>query len=96
MFQSSRSVAHVLAGMAYLFSAVQIHALSTAYVTLCCNAPSTVGVFNPTTLDHARTIVIGSGGDGIALSPDGTKMFVTSDHKNELEVISNRHWHNFG
>jgi DNA-binding beta-propeller fold protein YncE len=31
--------------------------------------------------------VTGSGGDGLALRPDGTKMFVTVDCKRELQVI---------
>jgi len=61
---------------------------STAYVTVCCNAPSTAGVFAASTLTHTRTIATGSGGDGIALSPDGTKMFVTVDYKRELQVIA--------
>jgi YVTN family beta-propeller protein len=45
-------------------------------------------VFNPTTLKQSRTIVTGSGGDGLALSPDGTKMYVTVDYLRELQVIS--------
>jgi YVTN family beta-propeller protein len=32
--------------------------------------------------------VTGSGGDGIALSPDGTKMFVTVDFKRQLQAIA--------
>jgi DNA-binding beta-propeller fold protein YncE len=36
----------------------------------------------------ARFPASGSGGDGIALSPDGTKMFVTVDHKSQLQVIA--------
>jgi len=59
----------------------------TAYVSICCNAPSTAGVFAATSLARTRTLVTGSGGDGIALSPDGKKMFVTVDNKSELQVI---------
>jgi DNA-binding beta-propeller fold protein YncE len=44
-------------------------------------------VFNASTLKQTRTIVTGSGGDGMALSPDGKKLFVTVDHKRELQVI---------
>jgi hypothetical protein len=61
---------------------------STAYVSICCNAPSTVGVFSASNLVQTRSIVTGSGGDSLALSPDGTKMFVTVDQKRELQVIS--------
>jgi YVTN family beta-propeller protein len=60
----------------------------TAYVSVCCNAPSTAGVFNASTLTQTRSIVTGSGGDGIAISPDGTKLFVTVDQKRQLQVIS--------
>jgi DNA-binding beta-propeller fold protein YncE len=59
----------------------------TAYVSICCNAPSTVGVFNASTLSQSRNIVTGSGGDAIALSPDGERMFVTADNASELQVI---------
>ena len=61
---------------------------STAFVSICCNAPSTAGVFNPTTLAQMRTIVTGSGGDSFVLSPNGAKMFVTVDNKQELQVIA--------
>jgi DNA-binding beta-propeller fold protein YncE len=59
----------------------------TAYVSICCNAPSTVGVFNASTLTLSRNIVTGSGGDSIALSPDGKRIFVTVDNASELQVI---------
>ena len=39
----------------------------TAYVSICCNAPSTTDVFDASTLTQSRTIVTGSGGDAIAL-----------------------------
>lgn len=61
---------------------------STAYVSICCSAPSTAGVFNAATLALTRTIATGSGGDGLALTPDGTKMFVTVDHRGELQAIA--------
>jgi YVTN family beta-propeller protein len=60
---------------------------STAYVSVCCNAPSTADVFFASTLQQTRTIVTGSGGDGMVLSPDGKKMFVTVDYKRQLQVI---------
>jgi len=70
------------------FVSIAAHAAPSAYVSICCNAPSTAGVFNPSTLEQTRTIVTGSGGDGLALSPDGKKMFVTVDNKQELQVIA--------
>jgi DNA-binding beta-propeller fold protein YncE len=60
----------------------------TAYVSICCNAPSTAGVFDASTFTQTRTIITGSGGDGIVLSPDGKRMFVTVDYASELQVIS--------
>jgi len=86
MSQCIRLVAQVVAAAAFL-STARLPA-STAYVSLCCNAPSTAGVFNASTLAQTNTIVTGSGGDGMALSPDGTKMFVTVDYKSQLEVIA--------
>lgn len=83
----TRSIAQILAVAIFLSTAAQLPA-STAYVSLCCNAPSTAGVFHASTLAQTGTIVTGSGGDGIALSPDGTKMFVTVDYKSELQVIA--------
>jgi YVTN family beta-propeller protein len=81
--------AHIVALATFLSAAAQVQASSaTAYVSVCCNAPSTAGVFNASTFAQERTIVTGSGGDGIALSPDGTKMFVTVDQKPELQVIA--------
>jgi YVTN family beta-propeller protein len=82
-----RSVAQIVAAATFLSSAGRVTA-SSAYVSLCCNAPSTAGVFNASTLAQTNTIVTGSGGDGMALSPDGTKMFVTVDHKRQLQVIA--------
>jgi YVTN family beta-propeller protein len=82
-----RSVAQIVAAAILLSSAGRVIA-SSAYVSLCCNAPSTAGVFNASTLAQTNTIVTGSGGDGIALSPDGTKMFVTVDYKRQLQVIA--------
>jgi YVTN family beta-propeller protein len=82
-----RSVAQIVAAATLLSSAGRVIA-SSAYVSLCCNAPSTAGVFNASTLAQTNTIVTGSGGDGIALSPDGTKMFVTVDYKRQLQVIA--------
>jgi YVTN family beta-propeller protein len=87
MSQCIRLVAQVVAAAAFLSTAARLPA-STAYVSLCCNAPSTAGVFNASTLAQTNTIVTGSGGDGMALSPDGTKMFVTVDYKSQLEVIA--------
>lgn len=86
MFQCT---VRIITVAACIFIAANLQASSsTAYVSVCCNAPSTAGVFNASTLTQARSIVTGSGGDGLALSPDGTKMFVTVDHKRELQVIS--------
>jgi YVTN family beta-propeller protein len=82
-----RSVAQIVAAATFLSSAGRVTA-SSAYVSLCCNAPSTAGVFNASTLAQTNTIVTGSGGDGMALSPDGTKMFVTVDYKRQLQVIA--------
>jgi len=82
-----RSVAQIVAAATLLSTAGRVIA-SSAYVSLCCNAPSTAGVFNASTLAQTNTIVTGSGGDGIALSPDGTKMFVTVDYKRQLQVIA--------
>jgi YVTN family beta-propeller protein len=82
-----RSVAQIVAAAILLSSAGRVIA-SSAYVSLCCNAPSTAGVFNASTLAQTNTIVTGSGGDGIALSPDGTKVFVTVDYKRQLQVIA--------
>ncbi len=59
----------------------------TAYVTVCCNAPSTVGVFDASSLAQARNILTGSGGDSIVLSPDGERIFVTVDNASKLQVI---------
>jgi YVTN family beta-propeller protein len=73
---------------ALIFAAAQLHAAGTAYVGICCNAPSTAAVFAATSLVRTGTITTGSGGDGIALSPDGTRMFVTVDAKSELQVIA--------
>jgi YVTN family beta-propeller protein len=82
-------ISQILAVAVLLGAAARLQASSgTAYVGICCNAPSTVGVFNASTLTRSGTIKAGSGGDGIALSPDGTKMFVTVDYKSELQVIS--------
>jgi YVTN family beta-propeller protein len=88
MSQRTRSVAQIVTAAAFLYSAAQLQASSpTAYVSLCCNAPSTAGVFNASTLAQTRSIATGSGGDGIALTPDGTKLFVTVDNKRELQAI---------
>jgi YVTN family beta-propeller protein len=76
----------IFAGL--ICASTQVHASGTAYVGICCNAPSTVAVFAATSLAHTGTIATGSGGDGIALSPDGTKMFVTVDARSELQVIA--------
>jgi len=85
----SRSFAQIVTVAAFLFTAAHLQASSsTAFVSVCCNAPSTAGVFNASTLVQTRSIVTGSGGDGIALSPDGTKMFVTVDNKRELQAIA--------
>lgn len=89
MSQCTRSVTQIVAVATFLSIAAHLQAFSsTAYVSVCCNAPSTAVVFNASTLKQARTIATGSGGDGIALSPDGTKMFVTVDHKHELQAIA--------
>src|SRR5277367_3757625 len=85
----TRSAAQVVMVASFLSSAVHLQASSAAaYVSLCCNARSTAGVFTASTLTQTSTIMTGSGGDGIALSPDGTKMFVTVDQKRELQVIA--------
>jgi DNA-binding beta-propeller fold protein YncE len=74
---------------ALLYAAAHLQASSpTAYVSVCCSAPSTADVFSAATLAQTRTLATGSGGDGIALSPDGTKMFVTVDGKRELQAIA--------
>ena len=86
MFQRTQWVAPLLTFATFISTAAQ--AYPTAYVSICCNAPSTAGVFNPATLGQTRTIVTGSGGDGFVLSHDGTKMFVTVDNKQELQVIA--------
>ena len=89
MSQCTRSVTQIVTFAAFLSIAAHLQASSaTAYVSVCCNAPSTASVFNASTLKQVRTIMTGSGGDGIALSPDGTKMFVTVDHKHELQAIA--------
>ncbi len=89
MSRCTRIVAQIVTVAAFLSAAAHLQASSsTAYVSVCCNAPSTVGVFNASPLKRARTIVTGSGGDGIALSPDGAKMFVTVDYKRQLQVIA--------
>jgi YVTN family beta-propeller protein len=84
------TTAAVLICAAAQLQSVQLQASSsgTAYVSVCCNAPSTAGVFSASTLKQTGTIVTGSGGDGIVLSPDGTKMFVTVDYKHELQVMA--------
>jgi YVTN family beta-propeller protein len=88
-FRCTRSVARIVTAATFLSAAAHLQAFSaTAYVSICCNAPSTAGVFNASTLAQERTIVTGSGGDGLAVSPDGTKMFVTVDQKHELQVIA--------
>ncbi len=88
MSQRTRSVAQIITATALLYTAANLEASSsTAYVSVCCNAPSTAGVFNASTLAQTRSIVTGSGGDGIAVSPDGTKLFVTVDNKRELQAI---------
>lgn len=86
MSPSTRLVAQMMAFAPLLTSAA--HASSNAFVSICCNAPSTAGVFNSTTLAQTRTIVTGSGGDSFVLSPNGAKMFVTVDNKQELQVIA--------
>lgn len=86
MSPSTRLAAQMLTFATFLTSAA--HASPNAFVNICCNAPSTAGVFNSTTLAHARTIVTGSGGDSFVLSPNGAKMFVTVDNKQELQVIA--------
>jgi YVTN family beta-propeller protein len=89
MSRCTQIVAQIVTVAAFLSTAAHLQASpSTAYVSVCCNAPSTVGVFNASTLKPARTIVTGSGGDGIALSPDGTKMYVTVDYQRQLQAIS--------
>ncbi len=89
MSPRKRAIVQFVTAAAILFGAARLEASSsTAYVSVCCNAPSTAGVFNPSTLAQQRTIATGSGGDGIALSPDGTKMFVTVDNKRELQAIA--------
>ncbi len=76
------------AALILFFAAANLQAASsTAYVSVY-NAPSTAAVFNTATLAQTRTLATGSGGDGIAVSPDGKKMFVTVDLKPELQVIS--------
>lgn len=89
MSQYTRSVAQILTVAAFLYTAAHLQASSsTAYVGICCNAPSTATVFNASTLAQTRTIVTGSGANGIALTPDGTKMFITVDNKRELQAIA--------
>ena len=89
MYRYSPVIVQLLAIAIFLGAAPRLHASSgTAYVSICCNAPSTVGEFDAATLVRSGLIKTGSGGDGIALSPDGTKMFVTVDYKSELQVIS--------
>jgi YVTN family beta-propeller protein len=89
MLRHSKSIATVFAAAGFLLAATNLEAFSpAAYVSVCCNAPSTAGVFNASTLAQTRSIVTGSGGDGIALSPDGTKLFVTVDRKRQLQVIA--------
>lgn len=84
MFANTRLVAQIITFATFTTAAQG----STAFVSICCNAPSTAGVFNPNTLAKMRTIVTGSGGDSFVLSPDGGKMFVTVDNKQELQVIA--------
>ena len=89
MSPCSRRISQTIKAAAFLYSAAHLQASpSTAYVSVCCNAPSTVTVLSTSTLAHTRSIVTGSGGDSIVLSPDGTKMFVTVDHKPRLQVIA--------
>jgi len=89
MSRCTRIVAQFVTAVAFVSAAAHLQASPyTAYVSVCCNAPSTVGVFNASALTRAGTIATGSGGDGIALSPDGAKMFVTVDYKRELQVIA--------
>jgi len=86
MSPNTRLVAQMVTFATFLTSAA--HASPNAFVSICCNAPSTAGVFNSTTLAQTRTIVTGSGGNSFVLSPNGAKMFVTVDNKQELQVIA--------
>jgi YVTN family beta-propeller protein len=84
-------VPQILSGIifaALICAAMQLQASGTGYVAICCNAPSTAAVFAATSLARTGTITTGSGGDGLALSPDGSRMFVTVDAKSELQVIA--------
>ncbi len=88
MPQQHRPVALSLTAAACLFATAYLQASpTTAYVSLCCNAPSTATAFDASNLTQTKSIATGSGGDSIVLSPDGTKMFITVDLTRELQVI---------
>jgi len=89
MCRYARFATQILIAVLVLCVPTHVHAASgTAYVAICCNAPSTAAVFDASTLTQTRSIETGSGGDGIVLSPDGKRMFVTVDNASELQVIS--------
>jgi len=71
MTRSLRAVCQFLAApsLVLALTAAPLAASSTAYVSVCCNAPSTASVFNASTLTQSRSLVTGSGGDGIAVTP---------------------------
>ncbi len=58
----------------------------TAFVTLCCNAPATVTIFNPTLTGPTRTIQAPSGGGNFALSPDGSRLYLVPNNEPLLKI----------
>ena len=81
----------ILTAAALLFTAVNMSAAdATAYVTLCCSLKSPVAVLSPESLAKTRSLFAGAQGDSLALSPDGTRLYVTSDAAPELQVLAAR------
>ncbi|MBS1503698.1 MAG: beta-propeller fold lactonase family protein, partial [Bacteroidetes bacterium] len=60
---------------------------NAAFAYICNYGSNSVTVINTSTLATVATIPVGSGPDGIAISPDGNTVYVSNSSSNNVSVI---------
>ncbi len=60
---------------------------SVAYISNCCNHPSTVNVFETSTGAHTAQWTVGLNANGAVYSPDGTKVYVSNTDSKTVSVV---------
>jgi YVTN family beta-propeller protein len=60
---------------------------SVAYISNCCNHPSTVNVFDTSNGEQSAQWKVGLNAYGAVYSPDGTKVYVSNSNSHTVSVI---------